>query len=305
MKKPLLLLIPIGLSCLIITLGSCSLDANTRPVYTGNRYLLAIGMDYPLLPAERQLLYAEKDAQDIASLFALEGYATELLTSSSEGNVTKSAIIQAIESRLLASDAEDLIVIFIAGHTVADGDSYAILTEDGSTLAVDELLPLFLDTTGQVVLLMDTCHAGLFVPDDSHSHDTQYLSDGPAYTHPISNSLSEAIATFFNPAKKTQFPHLWVLTSSGYHEQSFEPDPTDPSTDAQGNPINNGFFTHYLLRGLSRPARSYHRADSNQDKVVILSELFAYIKDSYRENPFDGQPLPRISGSALDIALAW
>jgi len=227
------------------------------------------------------------------------------LVSSSDGKVSKSAIIQVIESRVLSANADDLIVIFIAGHAIAVGESYNILTEDDNSIGVDELLQLLTKASSPVILLMDCCQAGLFVPDDSHSHDTQYLTDGPTYTHPTSNSLIEALKTFFDPAKKTLFPHLWVLTSSGYHEKSFEPDPTDPSTDAEGNPIENGFFTHYLLRGLSLSGASYRNADKNRDTVVVLSELFAYIKESYEANPFENQPLPRISGTVLDVSIAW
>ena len=177
--------------------------------------------------------------------------------------------------------------------------------EDETTIGATELLQALSQASGHVILLLDCCYAGTFVPFDSHSHDTQYLTDGPLYTHPTSNSLAKAIEALFDPNKKTQFPKLWVLTSSGYHEQSFEPDPSDPSTDAEGLAIENGFFTHYLLRGLSLGNNDVAYADLNHDSVVMLSELFTYIKESYKANPYVEQPLPRIRGTAFDIALVW
>lgn len=289
---------------LIITFSSCSIDPYMRPHFTGSRFLIAVGMNYPLLE-EKQLNYAVKDAQDIADTFTQKGYTTDLLISSNDNQITKSALLEAIETRINLSDEKDLIIIFIAGHTIEVGDEYEILMEDETTIGATELLQALSQASGHVILLLDCCYAGTFVPFDSHSHDTQYLTDGPSYNHPTKNSLTEAMTTLLNPAKKTRYPKRWVLTSSGYHERSFEPDPSDPSTDAEGLAIENGFFTHYLLRGLSLGNNGIAHADLNDDSVVMLSELFTYIKDSYKANPYVEQPLPRTSGTVLDVAIQW
>ncbi len=296
--------IGISLFFLVITLAACSIDPYSRPVFTGNRFLIAVGMNYPLLK-DFKLNYAAEDAQDIANKFASQGYTSDLLTSSNDVQVSKSAMLEMIESRIQLSDEQDIIVIFIAGHTIVVEGEHEILMEDETSIGADELWGVLSQASGHVILLMDCCHAGTFVPFDSHSHDTQYLTDGPGYTHPTAKSFTEAFKSLLNPAKKTRFPKLWVVTSSGYHEKAFEPASDDPSTDAEGLSIENGFFTHYLLRGLSIGEDSLHLADLNHDSVVMLSELFAYIKDSYKANPYNDQPLPRTSGTILDVAIQW
>ncbi|MEA5027941.1 MAG: caspase family protein [Sphaerochaeta associata] len=291
--------------CSTVILASCSLYPVSRPSPSGAKYLLAIGMDYPQLANDEQLHYAKKDATDITDKFSSQGYDATMLVSTDTAHVTKAAIMQAIESCISSARHEDLAVIFIASHTRLVDAGYEILTEDGQGIGSKELLQALSQASCHVVLIMDCCHAGLFVPDDSHSHDTQYLSDGPGYAHPVSNSIDLAFASLLDTQKYSQYPRLWALTSAGYHEKSFEPDQTDPSTDAEGSPIANGFFTHYLLRGLEKSGQRYYRADENLDEIVLLSELFTYIKQSYAANPYTDQPLPRVSGTAFDIAIPW
>ncbi len=114
----------------------------------------------------------------------------------------------------------------------------------------------------RVVLIADTCRAGGFSVQGAGS---------------IGRSLNDMISRFTESEGKV------ILTSSRWDELSVEP----PE-------MQNGVFTHYLLKGLKG------EADLNNDGVVSLQEVYEYVYSKTKEYT-SGKQHPQLEGKVQGV----
>ena len=214
-------------------------------------YALVIGVArYPKLSEERQLKYAESDADMIhAVLTSKEGgnFAPENVRKLVGAAATRAGIQHALEEWLPKVATENgRVVIFFAGHAFMDD-------EDGRAyFAPYDVDPARLRETGYPmdrfgnvvsnrirsrwkVLFVDACHSGAITPDVIERVNTSIARAG------------EGVLAF---------------TASRKREASYE--------DSE---LEHGLFSYFLAQALSG------HADLDTDGVVTASELIDYVSN--------------------------
>lgn len=217
-----------------------------------NLYVLSIG---PKINLE----YTAKDAKDFAEMFSSQlGLSSRLFNTVSIDTLigkraTSTEMKGMIESignkwRTGAIAPDDLVIVYISSHGFLDeqgllriqGDDYA--PERRRTTSVsynDDILYHLERLPCKKILFMDACHSGDYVG---------------ARANPI--DVNNALLNY----RSTQ-NGLTVFSSSSKDQLSYE----DSSWE-------NGAFTKALKSGLLEG-----RADANQDKIITLSELEAFV----------------------------
>jgi uncharacterized caspase-like protein len=217
----------------------------------GDLYVLAVGVSrFPSLPADVQLAYAARDAEEFARrLAAAAGKSFRRVHSkvvSDAGDVGPDrANILAALALLQSARAQDTVVLFLASHGLSDRQgNYLFVPRDAEAAdfkaiaapgAPTTLIPweVFFDAlrgaAGRRVLIVDTCRA-------------------------------KGIAGRFDPAsliKRSASSLFALVVASGEKEESQEYDPG-----------GHGLFTYALLAALSE------RSDADRDGQVTLTEWF-------------------------------
>ncbi|MBN1893250.1 tetratricopeptide repeat protein [bacterium] len=192
------------------------------------------------------LAYADRDAEALYRFFDEQGAFEEthikLLTNE---NATRSAITEALAYFLSRSAPHDLVIIFLAGHGMQEAGEYFFIAHDSQkdnlfgTAIKDVEFTSSLKRIGakRLLLFIDTCHSGGIL--------TQ-------------NRGSEVARSFIE--KLNEVEGRITITASKFDEVSIE--------DAR---LKHGLFSYYLLDGLKGGA------DTNQDKVVDVMELYRHI----------------------------
>jgi uncharacterized caspase-like protein/ribosomal 50S subunit-recycling heat shock protein len=232
---------------------------------SGRRYALVIGISQYKnhLKGIGNLQYADEDAQSIyAFLQRPEGgkFAQEDMLLLSNERATISQIRQALTSFVAKPSANDLLLVFLAGHGAPDPsapqDLYVIAHDTNvdemrdTALAMNDLRRYIEQNirSRRVILLLDTCHsAGL-------STET---------TRDLGNNL----ANLYLEKLLYREEGRAIITSSDVNEPSHE-------SARWGN--GHGVFTFYVLEGLKG------RADTNRDRLVSVGELFRYVRQQVR-----------------------
>jgi tetratricopeptide (TPR) repeat protein len=218
-------------------------------------YALIVGISaYKNLPPEKQLRYAEHDAQAIFTvLISPEGgnFKAENVHVLTNEKATLANLRREINTWLPgAATPDDRVIIYFAGHGfISEGKGYlapydldaAHIPQTG--LPMDELGAAI---GGKIrakwkVLLTDACHSGAISPEDTESLNGRLMS------------LNKS---------------LFSLTASRAREQSFE------HPDLRGG---HGVFTHFVVLGLEG------EADGDRNGVVTADELAEYVHTQVRE----------------------
>jgi tetratricopeptide (TPR) repeat protein len=230
----------------------------------GKLWAVLIGVsNYKNLAPEHQLQFAHRDAEDFAAFLGSPnggGLTSDQLTLLTDQEATLSALRATLGTTLpRAVGPEDIVIIFFAGHGVAENDRDVYLLSHDSdpqnlratALHVSELNRIITKRlkTRKVVLITDACHqerVGL----GSHSI-------GGA-TARINHHLAEI--------GKSNRGVFHLLASRG-DEWSHE-----------GERFGGGhsFFTWFLLEGLRG------KADRDADGFVRVGELLDYVSDEVR-----------------------
>ncbi|WP_369382579.1 glycosyltransferase [Streptomyces sp. cg36] len=156
----------------------------------GRRYLVAVGVSHYGSPRLPDLPRAGQDADEMAVLLARFGYErvlTELGTAPTAEQLRYGVARWSRDARL---GPDDLLIVYFAGHGLADGARLHLLTSDSeperayTALAVSELSERIIDSgVGSVLLVLDACVSGVAhramagwdVPHvDSRLHDTAH-----------------------------------------------------------------------------------------------------------------------------------
>jgi tetratricopeptide (TPR) repeat protein len=245
-----------------IALAQTSRDLRVEPtpgqpaaeVRIPRSFALVIGIaKYAYLPAEANLLYSERDAEEIyLTLLSREGGNFQHVRRLIGPQATLANIRRELEQWLpsVASD-EDRVLVYFAGHGfVHQGKAYLapydIRRDDiaGTGYPMERLGRVFANQIRGKwkVLLTDACHSGAITPGVD------------------SETLNRTLAGV-NPS-------LFSLTASRDRELSYE-----GVTWGGGH----GVFTYFVKRGLEGAA------DESGDGVVTADELAEYVRRNVRE----------------------
>ena len=274
-----------------------SLARVTIPVFTrspetitqvnGRKYALVIGISQYKnnLRGIRNLEYADVDARSIYNFLqqpeAGRFSRDDMLLLANE-QATIAQIRQALTSFISKPAANDLLLIFIAGHGAPDPSAphnlYVVAHDTtvsdmaGTALSMSELRRYIEQNIKckRVILLLDTCHsAGL---------STEATRD-----------LGNNLANLYLEKLLYQEEGRAIITSSDVNELSHE-------SERWGN--GHGVFTYYLLQGLNGSA------DTDRDRLVSVGELFRYVRQKVRlDTEFQQNPRMLI-GDSENLALA-
>jgi uncharacterized caspase-like protein len=280
----------------MILLASCELAPfesarNVRHIGIGISYR---GTD--LLALEGPVNDAIALKKSFHSFFSSEPFDSTLLlqlgdedgayTLDEESLPTKEIVIETIIRTLGVMKKNDLLIITYSGHAVEDGslvlapdNSNGLLLEDnldGALLGVDELISLFDRSEATILLILDSCYAGSFIPE---SGDVSTIDSKNRFEN-LWDGYRQGI---------DRNPRLFVLAATTADNTSKEP--------RFGSPIH-GYFTKALLEALDTTS-----------KQVTLDQIYHYIHE-HQGFPTEGSNKllyqhPIVSGGALDLVLRY
>lgn len=195
------------------------------------------------------------------------------------------AVRAALQWLVAQARAEDLIFLFIAGHGAPDPyapqNLYFLLHDTKATdmpataLSMSDLKRALDSARAQrIIALIDTCHsAGL---------------SGTKFVEKRSLALENNIINLYTTKLFSETGRA-LITSSDVNEVSLE-------SDRWGG--GHGIFTWALLEGLRG------EADTNNDRLITVGELFPYLRDRVRfETAFTQNP-QALPGNNSDFTIA-
>lgn len=179
--------------------------------------------------------------------------------------------------------AEDLVVIYYAGHGLPDPNDprqLYLLAHDsefqnmgGTALLMSDFQDVFgrILKSKRVITFADACHS-------------EGISGGiPGAGNDLNNLINQYLARISGLGRRA------VITASDIGELSYE-------SARWGS--GHGVFTYYLLKGLKG------EADLNSDGTVVAGELFQYVQREVRGETAGNQNPAVVGGLAEGLALA-
>jgi tetratricopeptide (TPR) repeat protein len=249
----------------------------------GKTRAVIIGISkYSNLPPQRQLDYADKDAELFYTYLQLTKSVADCRVFLNNEAIA-SKILLAIDELIRQSVPGDNLIIYFAGHgdvakdkTKDQDDAYLLCTNVATdadysmsdAISLSQLQKLIADAakTGiSVNLITDACRSGKIATSEEAAYSTAYL-------------LSQ------------KWDKVMKLASCQENELSYE-------NVKWGN--GHGVFTYYLVRGLSKEADV-----SPKDNMVTLKELELYIKKEVSEATEDVQNPIKVGGDARRVFAA-
>lgn len=224
--------------------------------------------------------YAAKDALDMAAVLqhAQGASSTSDVVILADGQVTRDAV-RALKTGLMASEPQDTVILFVAGHGVLDDKLdyyYATADLDFASPAqrgvpfsdIEDLLSGI--PARRKLLLIDTCHSGEVDKDEFGSKQVAMSNEGSIKRRGFKRIKRSDTADEVKLAAQLQrelFVDLRrgsgasVLTSASGAEYALE-----------SATWKNGVFTHALLKAVKERA-----ADANRDQQIGLQELNQFV----------------------------
>ncbi len=275
----------------------------TKP--PSNLYLITIGTSQ-YKDARYNLTYPVKDATDLEALMTsnVSGLYQTVKTKHLYNEDVTRTNVEALKPFLAASQPNDVVVVFVAGHGVLDANfdyyfgTYDIDFSNPSVKGlVYEKLEQLLDgiKANKKILIMDTCHSGELDKEDvffAASEDTKEEDDAISFravgdaveTDKTKATPSRLANELFNDLRKGT--GATVISSAGGVEFAMESDEW-----------KNGLFTYCMLNGLKN-----RTADLNGDGVIMLMELQYYVVEKVKALSHGRQiPNSRIQNIELDF----
>lgn len=233
------------------------------------------------------LKYADRDASSFLDF--LKSPAGGSLTEDSvtvllNEQATSKNVRHALFEFLTQAQAQDTVVIYIAGHGAPDPHdprNLYLLTADsnpddmgGTAFPMWQIQDVYerVLKAKRVITVADTCHSYGF---------SGVQANAPGQSG--SNLINQYLAKYAAKGERA------VITASDISESSYE--------DAQWGD-GHGVFTYFLLRGLKG------EADKNHDGVVTAGELFAYLQHAVPEATHGKQNPRAMQGLASGLAIA-
>jgi uncharacterized caspase-like protein len=261
-------------------------------------HVVAIGVSDYVDPAWR-LAYAAADAQAVAGRLGRSGgFAARRIETVLDRAATRERIL-ALRAALAASQPQDTVLLFIAGHGLLDdAGAYWFATADTDFAAPAQRAVSFADLEGLLdgipaqrkLLLMDTCHSGeadgaaaplaLAAGIKARGSGVRGLRRSGVASAPLAR-LTRELFTDLRGGSGTV-----VIASAGGDEYAFESD------DWKG-----GVFTRSLLDGLDGAA------DEDRDGRIQLGELRRWLPRTVAART-GGQQRPMVRQDSALIAFA-
>ncbi len=221
-------------------------------------YVLAVGAN-GYVGGENTLQFARKDADDFSDLMARQVgglYRDVQIQRVNQGAITRADVLAGLEWLRRSPTAEDVAILFMAGHGINDFDGrYYFLPETGDLRALratavggTDLVQILGTTPGRRIAFLDTCHAGnmlvgsTMIPRAVVNLDRLVMELASAETGVV------------------------VFASSTGIQESFE------SPQWQ-----NGAFTKAVLEGLNGSA------DLTGDRAITINELGFYVSERVKK----------------------
>jgi uncharacterized caspase-like protein len=243
-------------------------NAEPETVRLPDLYVLAVGIQ--AYPGPLRLNYAANDAKSIVSTFQkvckllFRRIDVQLLT---DEDATRRQILSGLSWLRRQMTQNDVAVVFYSGHGARDETgAFHLVPIDGEPddlLSTGIVASQFKDALaaipGRVLVLLDACHAGAAGGDRRKA------------VYVMADDLIRDLAT--------DDYGVIVMCSSMGKEYSMESDQHQ-----------RGFFTVALLEALNG------KADTNQDQLVYLTEIDAYLSDRVktltqgRQHPVTSKP---------------
>lgn len=281
------------------TLPITSVQGSNELIFSGRRYAVVIGVsDYKFNDAGlTDLDFADDDAKSFYDFLVDTkggGFSSDDVLLMMNEQATLSGVRSSLDRFLTKAEPTDLVYFFLAGHGTPDPyapqNLYFLLHDSkvadmkNTALNMDELRRIINTRlrAKRMVFFLDTCHSagvsdkGLVSIPDEKKRDITISSS--------KNIVNQyAVSQLYNREGRS------VLTSSDVSETSGE------SKKWGGG---HGVFTFALMEGLKG------EADSNNDKVVTVEELFIYVRDKVRLETAGKQNPQALSGSNSSLELA-
>jgi len=263
-----------------------SLKSKIATPVSGKKYALIIGISKYKnnLRGIPNLEFADVDAKAIYEFLqkpAAGGFAREDMLYLTNEQATNARIRDALANFVSKAGADDLLLIFFAGHGAPDPlvrqDLYIIAHDTNIDDMPGTAIPMtmlrgYIDRnvrSKRVVLLMDACHSA-------------GLSSG-------ARDLGNNLSNLYLQKWLYQEDGRAIITSSDVNEISRE-------SQKWGN--GHGVFTFYLLQGLKGDA------DANRDRFVSVGELFRYVRQKVRLETNSAQNPRMLPGTNENLALS-
>jgi WD40 repeat protein len=250
-----------------------------------NLHVIAIGVS-KFKESEFNLTYADKDANDLSTLFknAAGLYGRVTVHTLTNENATRANVLK-LRAELDKTSVDDEVIVFTASHGVLDDDlDYYLAMHDmdfanpkKGGLRYDELENL-LDAipARNKLVLIDACHSG-----ELDKEESQLTAVNEAFTAGVkSRAIAKKVVKKENIGLAASFELMKelfadlrrnngavVISSASGKEYAFE-----------SSEWANGVFTYAVLEGIKSG-----KADLNGDKTVSVSELRDYVSKRVQE----------------------
>lgn len=216
-------------------------------------YVFAVGVnEYTNLGDKWQLEYAQADAISVIDAFAqqeglLYDYVFTNLMTNEEVDVH---VVQDVLDALAATEENDLVVMFMAGHGIRGDDGTFYYLTSGATIKPpyegnirwSDISEGIAAIKGRVILFLDACHSGAITTETVVPNDA------------LLGAMTEEGRT-----------GVMVFSAAKGRQSSLE----GPDLDG-----GHGAFAYALIHTVTDQAKE---ADTNQNGVVEFSELTEYI----------------------------
>ena len=232
------------------------------------RYAVVIGVREYEFPQKNALLFADKDAENLADFLKTEeggGFPPGNVHILTNKKATKRDIIREIDG-LSKVNADDIVYIFFSGHGVVDdqGRAYLMPYDAMPELPADRGLQTdwFLKylrakiPAENLILFIDACHAGSALNEGG-------VAKGSAPS--ISPRLKDEWEQIFADRKKNEKAASFAILSAGSNQDSWE-----------AKKLGAGVFTHFLLEGLQW-GEANQPPHGDKDKAITAGELYSYL----------------------------
>lgn len=197
-------------------------------------------------PNMKSLKFTDDDAYHFHSfLKSPEGGALkdEQITILIDEDATRSNILKTLEHVSKSADKDDVILFYFSGHGFVGGFVPHDYLNKSDLVKNEELMSILEKSQAKSkIVLADACHSG--------SLGMQTKKGKP----------DNAIANYYNAFEQTTGGTVLILSSRS----------DESSIESKG--LRQGIFSHFLIRGLKG------EADEDGNKIVIVQELFDYIK---------------------------
>lgn len=181
---------------------------------------------------------------------------------------TRQNIINTMREEFEKADTSDLIILYFAGHGVEGSFIPADYDGENNELEYEFMNQILQDSKAKYKLcIADACHSGSLTD----------VASAPASRNYKSRPVNETIQRFYAAFSDIR-GGLALILSSKSEEYSLE-----------ANGLRQGLFSHFLIRGMKG------EADTNDNKIVSVSELYDYIKTNVNEKS-KGNQSPILSG---------